>query len=569
MAVVQISRIQVRRGKATSGTGLPQLASGEMAWALDTQELYIGNGSVAEGAPAVGNTRVLTEVDLGATGGIINSLKYIYKEGSAIQTGPTINEAIERTFQSRFDDVVNGLNFNVVGDEDTDVTEALQRAVNQLFLNTSISKSSINTADGVNTRVTLMLSPGIYTITGTIFIPSYTTIVGAGADKTIIKHTGASPMFRFVNDSSTSGAPATLASTTAISRPKNVMLKGMTFETTTANQTVLKLDAAKDCVFDDLIIKGAWGGTYDANSQGINMSAVSSLITCENNIFKNVTITGFSYGVWAKQDILNNSFYNCIITDTRQGFVLGQGANGATVGEQYGPRKTVISNSKFDDVKQHGVLIERGTSNVVSESKFINVGCNGGTNTVAVYPQVFFSEFGNSYENNFSDRQTDLSGVVNSAMPYSSVRYIPELAGYGNYKSFSTRKISLSQPLNGSYALTFRLPVSTNSSGDPQKSITYTINYLYRATNLSYIRSGTITVVVDVAHGTSQLSDEFNVANITSENAVKFDFRATLLTTTGMTCAPGETPYSIAIEHKNEITGDSAGEFSYSYTSTF
>ena len=45
MAVVQISRIQVRRGRINSGTGLPQLASGEMAWAIDSQELYIGNGA--------------------------------------------------------------------------------------------------------------------------------------------------------------------------------------------------------------------------------------------------------------------------------------------------------------------------------------------------------------------------------------------------------------------------------------------------------------------------------------------------------------------------------------------
>ena len=49
MAVVQISRIQVRRGRANGGTGVPQLASGELAWAVDTQELFIGNGSVKIG----------------------------------------------------------------------------------------------------------------------------------------------------------------------------------------------------------------------------------------------------------------------------------------------------------------------------------------------------------------------------------------------------------------------------------------------------------------------------------------------------------------------------------------
>ena len=63
MAVVQISRIQLRRGQKNQGSGLPQLASGEMGWAIDTRELFIGNGSVSEGAPTVGNTKILTQYD--------------------------------------------------------------------------------------------------------------------------------------------------------------------------------------------------------------------------------------------------------------------------------------------------------------------------------------------------------------------------------------------------------------------------------------------------------------------------------------------------------------------------
>ena len=61
MAIVSISRIQIRRGRKNQGSGLPQLAGGELGWAVDTQELYIGNGAVSEGAPAVGNSKILTE----------------------------------------------------------------------------------------------------------------------------------------------------------------------------------------------------------------------------------------------------------------------------------------------------------------------------------------------------------------------------------------------------------------------------------------------------------------------------------------------------------------------------
>ena len=48
MAITQISRIQHRRGLATD---LPQLAAGELGWVIDEQRLFIGNGTVADGAP--------------------------------------------------------------------------------------------------------------------------------------------------------------------------------------------------------------------------------------------------------------------------------------------------------------------------------------------------------------------------------------------------------------------------------------------------------------------------------------------------------------------------------------
>ena len=58
MAVIQISKIQVRRGLQEN---LPQLASGEMGWSVDERRLYIGNGTLVEGAPTVGVTEILTQ----------------------------------------------------------------------------------------------------------------------------------------------------------------------------------------------------------------------------------------------------------------------------------------------------------------------------------------------------------------------------------------------------------------------------------------------------------------------------------------------------------------------------
>jgi hypothetical protein len=58
VAIVQLSRITNRRGLQQD---LPQLAPGELGWCVNTRLLFIGNGDLQEGSPAIGNTEVLTE----------------------------------------------------------------------------------------------------------------------------------------------------------------------------------------------------------------------------------------------------------------------------------------------------------------------------------------------------------------------------------------------------------------------------------------------------------------------------------------------------------------------------
>jgi hypothetical protein len=579
MAVVQISRIQVRRGKASSGTGLPQLASGELAWAIDNQQLFIGNGSVAEGSPAVGNTKILTENDLSAQGNILNLIQHIYRSGdnNSVQTGPTLNTPIERTLQARLDDRVTLLDFGAYNDgtHATETTAALQRAIDQLYLNAT-SAAHLNTAAGTQARVTLEIPAGTYAINGLIYVPSYATLVGAGADSTRFMFTG-NGHIRLVNDNTVIGTPSTIDSTSELNQPKFITIKNMSLETTNANHQVLILDAVADSKFENLVIQGPYVGVdTNDNCRGIELRASPSVVApSQRNIFDNITIFGFKYGVFAKEDIFANVFKNFHFgnDDTNgalfQGFAFGNGSIGTSIGTSTGPIDNVIENCFFKNIKRQAIYIERGTGNSVSNCKVEDVGNDGGGHSSATYPQVFFKKVGNFITGFKSDRPVGLGDALYTRS------YVPEVAGHGEYQSYSTRTVNITslnnlvttgQPL-------FRLPMPTDEDGVPTGSIQYQIEYVYRSTGEDITRVGTMTVLADkfktyIPTGGLQLSDEYSYVGDPSTDT-ELQFIAVLHNQVGGSTT-GDTnsiPHSIAFYYVNPAS--SGGVLQYSYRAIF
>ena len=313
MAVYQISRIQVRRGQANQGTGIPQLASGEMAWAVDTQELYIGNGAVSEGAPGVGNTRLLTLNDLSAQGNLLGLTKYSYAIASdiPITTGPSASSPIYRYVQERLEEQVSTSDFGTVGNGIADDTAALQRAINQQYLNVNNYAYGIS-ADAVKFRTIITIPPGIYKTTSTIFIPSYTTLVGAGELKTIINFVPAagntSPALQFVNDTSTAAVPSTIATTTSTNQPRWIDISDLSIHIFNRTNTGMQLDCVSNSRFANIRIASSESELtfYSPTNIGIKMNSVSDIYTCQENHFENITLSHLTTAVSAKQDIINN-----------------------------------------------------------------------------------------------------------------------------------------------------------------------------------------------------------------------------------------------------------------------
>ena len=174
MAIVQVSRITQRKGLEED---LPQpLAGAEFGWAIDQRRLYIGNGTLDEGAPVVGNTEILTEFS-----DILNYARtYVYQgdaAGYTVQTGVTPGTPVSQSLQSRLDSYAVVTDFGATGDGTTDDTAAINRALFQLYCvqsNTQVRRS-------------LFFPAGTYKISNTLLIPPYAKLYGEGANSSIIQ----------------------------------------------------------------------------------------------------------------------------------------------------------------------------------------------------------------------------------------------------------------------------------------------------------------------------------------------------------------------------------------------
>ena len=164
MAIVQISRITQRKGLQEN---LPQLAGAEFGWSIDERRLFIGNGTLEEGAPVIGNTEILTEFsdifEFQST--------YTYKgeaAGYVVQTGPTAGNPVTQSLQSWLDQFATVKDFGAVGDGVTDDTAAINRALYQLYcreVNPEIRRG-------------LFFPAVVYLVSDTILIPTFATLYG-------------------------------------------------------------------------------------------------------------------------------------------------------------------------------------------------------------------------------------------------------------------------------------------------------------------------------------------------------------------------------------------------------
>jgi len=446
MAVIEIAKIQVRRGQE-GVVGMPQLDGGEFGWAVDTQTLYIGNGSVEEGAPAVGNTEILTSKNIanlfsaGAPytyGTSFNNTDY-----TVIDT--TIQGSVSRTVSAKLDDFVNVIDFGAKADWNgstgTNNTYAFQQAINQLYLNVDRALS--------NSRKTLRIPAGSYYFNSTIYIPPHASLLGEGQDKTILVGNTRNNLLQLCDGTSTGlgvqpyivfnpGQPYL----TSQGRPTNIHIEGITFSyankypSQSSYSPLLSLDGLLNgqiinCKFTGLYTYTSMyitdsSNSYDGysgieiRSQGTGQVLASSNLLIKDNIF-----TGLKYGITSSYDcndiiIINNTF------DT-----LNRAVNYAKTIASYnitGPIRSKITGNIFNNIYNEAIYVGPSNNNltyhVSSFNSFYLVGTNLGgqaaqyNDSNAVTPIINFISPGNvSIEDKF-DRDSYIKKQVSDPTNY-------------------------------------------------------------------------------------------------------------------------------------------------------
>jgi hypothetical protein len=518
MAIVQISRITNRKGLTEN---LPQLAGAELGWCTDSRRLFIGNGTLQDGAPIIGNTEILTEFS-----DITVLSDYTYEDiavGYAAQTGPTASDPVVRTVQAKLDDFASVRDFGATGDGTTDDTAAINRALNQLYCQDN----------NPLTRRTLYFPAGNYRVTETIVIPTYAKLMGEGANCTFIELDTASDIStlnayvaRYGDSLQQTGV--NIGNNGAVS-PRNIEISSMTFKSIEVTDVFLVEDATQ-CWFDSVNFVGPLtqadiiADTSTTDIAGVRFSSTVSLV-CNNITFDKCGFSNTTYAIATTDDFESVTMSNSRLTTLYQGVFLDGG----------GPNGFRAVQNVFDDIYAEALNFQDTNLNVSAYNLFLNVGNSIGAGS----PTDPVITFGNDNNVSIGDmfQRTDADALIEPRVVITGSTATSGSTGIqlGRYARETGRTATIDN--NQTSAETV---ISVASADIKAFKVEYTIT---RAT--SY-RSGVMIVVNDTSDAV--YTDEY------TENS-----------STGVTLSATKSGGTLLVQYTSTNTG-TAGSLTYSVT---
>ena len=589
MAILQISRITQRKGLAQD---LPEpLAGAELGWAIDTRQLFIGNGELTEGAPVIGNTEILTEFS-----DILEfTTAYTYKGAAAgydVQTGATSGSPVSQSLQSRLDSYAVVTDFGATGDGVTDDTAAINRALFQLYCR------QINT----QVRRSLFFPAGTYLITDTILIPPFAQLYGEGPNSSIIKFsvttwsnaipydTGVLVYYAPTNvyyrsvaevlpgtaitntsywEIETTGLPEYVVRTTdslqqtggksgaAAYAPQSIEVTNMCFQTlnsdSDSSQThnILLVEAATQVAFTNVTFLGPFTTATDINTVSdariscVKFSSPGQYI-CNQINFDNCRFSGTTYGFDADVVIQGATISNSYFDAMYRGIILDTSPTGVR-----------MVHNTFDNIYTQGIQIVGATLNVSAYNIFYDVGNHYTTSPVTAATSVISItsdnnvSMGDMFERTTAQSATwprvslGTTGSIAFGMNTSKIGYV--ISGVANTTIANqlnlgqyVRTTGVVSTLANAAATSTLFTVDSSATGIRAFRMDYTIK---RGTTY---RTGTITIVSGT---TFSFTDDY------SDNA-----------STGFVLSAAEATSVVTVSYADATPTGTAGSITYSIT---
>jgi hypothetical protein len=589
VAILQISRITQRKGLAQD---LPEpLAGAELGWAIDTRQLFIGNGELTEGAPVIGNTEILTEFS-----DILEfTTAYTYKGAAAgydVQTGATSGSPVSQSLQSRLDSYAVVTDFGATGDGVTDDTAAINRALFQLYCR------QINT----QVRRSLFFPAGTYLITDTILIPPFAQLYGEGPNSSIIKFsvttwsnaipydTGVLVYYAPTNvyyrsvaevvpgtaitntsywEIETTGLPEYVVRTTdslqqtggksgaAAYAPQSIEVTNMCFQTlnsdSDSSQThnILLVEAATQVAFTNVTFLGPFTTATDINTVSdariscVKFSSPGQYI-CNQINFDNCRFSGTTYGFDADVVIQGATISNSYFDAMYRGIILDTSPTGVR-----------MVHNTFDNIYTQGIQIVGATLNVSAYNIFYDVGNHYTTSPVTAATSVISItsdnnvSMGDMFERTTAQSATyprvslGTTGSIAFGMNTSKIGYV--ISGVANTTIANqlnlgqyVRTTGVVSTLANAAATSTLFTVDSSATGIRAFRMDYTIK---RGTTY---RTGTITIVSGT---TFSFTDDY------AENA-----------STGFVLSATEATSVVTVSYADGTPTGTAGSITYSIT---
>jgi hypothetical protein len=536
MAVIQISKMQVRRGQ-TAQTNFPQLSSGEFGWSIDQQQLFIGNGAVSEGAPAIGNTEIITERNISNFFLLANNYTY----GTSL-TAPVPNVET-RSIQAKLDDSVSLNDFIRVNENNlTDITDF-----------TAVIQNAINYA--AELKKPLIIPESEYIVSDTIYVPPYTEIRGAGIGKTVIRNQSTTSTFQTIDSTESLFEDMSGDSTS----PRNIRINGVSFISSLTNaEPIMQLDCLRDSVIEHCEFNGniTVSTATDTLATAINFRSTGVFpANLTNNVtIKNCNFYKVSAAVVSDYDIANIEITENTFKNLNEGIVLGKTA---VPGVAVGPRHIRITNNSFSHVNRQAVYAGSTSTLVTTDINSVNnfyydIGNNnqGDSATTSTTEVIRFGSFGNYSEGDTFERLERINGVSTrnsyiGTVNTSTVRAQSIVSGPATIKSKSPIVFDFSPGLNPM----FGFPLSTFTYKNSTPNQTITIDYTLVKPTGNVVRRGKIEVVV--TGGVARIRDDYT---FTGNDALPVAFTVRVL----------QAPVNLVIVSTN--TSGPSGTVTYTFS---